>query len=139
MAELEELEKLFATADNEGKCFDGRLALANNKCPQLHIAKLAAVPCRVGELGCRRSCGPWQRGIRCCETEESENQTNAFESVRVLLFEARLQTWVWHAPHAVVQKLILTTRSVGRRSWQQMAKRCRASRCISEFTRKRGI
>ena len=58
-------------------------------------------------------------------TDAKRAKLDMTELVRVLLFEARLPTWVWHVQHDVVQTLILTTHRVGCRSLQQMAKRCR--------------
>ena len=70
-----------------------------------------------------RVCGP------------SEKQTIAFEASVCCCPQPACRRGFWHIQHDVVQRLFLATRRVGCRSWQQMAKRCRDTRCRSEFIR----
>ena len=134
MTELEEVGEIVRHADDEGSVL---MDIEPSQTAKTHSSTLRSWPLSHVELelGCRRNGGPFQRGyVGCCEDEESDSQTIAFEASVCCC-----STWVWHVQHDVVQKLILTTRRVDGGSWQQVAKRCRAKRCTSEFARQLGI
>ena len=78
MIELEELEKLFATPTTKEHVL---MDVEPSQTTSAHSSTLQIWPLSHAELAslvAEACCGPFQRGVRCCETEENENQSIAF-------------------------------------------------------------